>query len=110
MRASLELFFAMSLFTDLENFSVMRSNGCFKRRRGWHMGPRPQIENPRGEPFIYVMQPFYLLTLDEQASLMNVVWYYFITEDRGVDVLTIFDEDTGNEIGTFGRKGLLIGE
>jgi len=28
----------------------------------------------------------------------------------GVDVLTIFDEDTGNEIGTFGRKGLLIGE
>jgi len=73
-------------------------------------GLASRIENPRGEPFIYVMQPFYLLTLDEQASLMNVVWYYFITEDRGVDVLTIFDEDTGNEIGTFGRKGLLIGE
>ena len=73
-------------------------------------GLASRIENPRGEPFIYVMQPFYLLTLDEQASLMNVAWYYFITEDRGVDVLTIFDEDTGNEIGTFGRKGLLIGE
>ena len=73
-------------------------------------GLASRIENPSGEPFIYVMQPFYLLTLDEQASLMNVVWYYFITEDRGVDVLTIFDEDTGNEIGTFGRKGLLMGE
>jgi len=73
-------------------------------------GLASRIENPNGEPYIYVMQPFYLLTLDEQAALMNSIWYYYITEDRGVDVLTIFDEDTGNEIGTFGRKGLLMGE
>jgi hypothetical protein len=73
-------------------------------------GLASRIENPNGEPFIYVMQPFYLLTLDEQAALMNSVWYYFITQDRSVDVLTIYDEDTGNEIGTFGRKGLLMGE
>ena len=73
-------------------------------------GLASRIENPSGEPYIYVTQPFYLLTLDEQASLMNVVWYYFITEDRSIDVLTIYDNDTGNEVGTFGRKGLLMGE
>jgi len=73
-------------------------------------GLASRVENPSGEPYVYVTQPFYLLSLDEQASLMNVVWYYFITEDRSVNVLTIYDEDTGNEIGTFGRKGLLMGE
>ncbi len=73
-------------------------------------GLASRIENPNGEPYIYVMQPFYLLTASEQAALMNSIWYYYITEDRGVRVLTIYDEDTGNEIGTFGRKGLLMGE
>lgn len=73
-------------------------------------GLASRIENPNGEPYIYVMEPFYLLTLEEQAALMNSIWYYFITEDRGVGVLTIYDENTGNEIGTFGRKGLLMGE
>ena len=72
-------------------------------------GLASRTENPDGKPYIYVMQPFYLLTLEEQASLMNVTWYYFITDDRSVDVLTIYDEDTGNQIGTFGRKGLLMG-
>ena len=73
-------------------------------------GLAARIENPNSQPFIYVTQPFYLLTQEEQASMMNVLWYYFITEDRDVDVLTIYDNDTGNPIGTFGRKGLLMAE
>jgi len=73
-------------------------------------GLATRIENPNSQPFIYVTQPFYLLTQDEQASMMNALWYYFITEDRDVDVLTIYDNDTGNQIGTFGRKGLLMVE
>ncbi|GJM14801.1 MAG: hypothetical protein DHS20C13_01280 [Thermodesulfobacteriota bacterium] len=73
-------------------------------------GLATRIENPNGQPFVYVTQPFYMLTQDEQASMMNVLWYYFITEDRDVDVLSIYDNDTGNQIGTFGRKGLLIAE
>lgn len=73
-------------------------------------GLAARIENPNGQPFVYVTQPFYMLTQDEQASMMNVLWYYFITEDRNVDVLSIYDNDTGNQIGTFGRKGLLMAE
>ena len=73
-------------------------------------GLATRIENPNGQPFVYVTQPFYMLTKDEQASMMNVLWYYFITEDRDVDVLSIYDNDTGNQIGTFGRKGLLMAE
>lgn len=69
-----------------------------------------RIENPNSEPFVYVTEPFYLLSRSEQASMMNAIWYYYITEDRNVDELTIYDDATGNEIGTFGRKGLLMAE
>jgi len=73
-------------------------------------GLASRIENPTGQPYIYVTEPFYLLSNSEQASMMNAIWYYYITEDRSVDVLTIYDHNTGNEIGSFGRKGLLIVE
>lgn len=73
-------------------------------------GLATRIENPNGQPYIYVTQPFYQLSKSEQASMMNVLWYYFITEDRNVDVLAIYDNDTGNEVGTFGRNGLIIAE
>ncbi|MEX0998827.1 MAG: hypothetical protein WD000_02545 [Thermodesulfobacteriota bacterium] len=73
-------------------------------------GLATRIENPNSQPYIYVTQPFYLLTQSEQASMMNAIWYYYITEDRNVDVLAIYDNDSGNQIGTFGRKGLLIAE
>jgi hypothetical protein len=73
-------------------------------------GLATRIENPNSQPYIYVTPPFYLLTQSEQASMMNAIWYYYITEDGDVDVLAIYDNDTGNQIGTFGRKGLLIAE
>ena len=73
-------------------------------------GLASRIENPAGEPYIYVTEPFYLLSRSEQASMMNVIWHYYITEDRNIDDLTIYDTDTGNQIGTFGRKGLLMAE
>lgn len=73
-------------------------------------GLASRVENPTGKPYIYVTEPFYLLSKSEQASIMNVVWHYYVTEDGNVDVLTIYDHNTGNEIGTFGRKGLLIVE
>ena len=73
-------------------------------------GLASRIENPTGQPYIYVTEPFYLLSRSEQASIMNAIWHYYITEDRSIDVLTIYDDKTGNEIGSFGRKGLLIAE
>lgn len=73
-------------------------------------GLASRIENPTGQPYVYVTEPFYLLSNAEQASMMNVVWHYYVTEDINVDVLTIYDDGTGNEVGTFGRKGLLIKE
>jgi len=73
-------------------------------------GLASRIENPTGQPYIYVTEPFYLLSLSEQAAMMNVIWYYYITEDRSVDVLTIYDNESGEEIGTFGKKGLLMVE
>lgn len=73
-------------------------------------GLATRIENPNSQPYIYVTEPFYLLTSQEQASLMNVVWYYFITEDRQADVLTIYDNNTGDERGTFSEKGLVMTE
>lgn len=73
-------------------------------------GLASRIENPTGQPYIYVTEPFYLLSKSEQAAMINVLWHYYITEDRGVDVLTIYDDGTGNQIGTFGRKGLLMAE
>ena len=71
---------------------------------------RRPIENPTGQPYIYVTEPFYLLSISEQAAMMNVIWYYYITEDRRVDVLTIYDNESGEEIGTFGRKGIVMAE
>ena len=73
-------------------------------------GLATRIENPNSQPYIYVTEPFYMLTSEEQASLMNVVWYYFITEDRNSDVLTIYDNNTGEEKGTFSVKGLVMKE
>ena len=73
-------------------------------------GLASRIENPTGQPYIYVTEPFYLLSLSEQAAMMNVIWYYYITEDRRVDVLTIYDNESGEEIGTFGRKGIVMAE
>lgn len=69
-----------------------------------------RIENPAGKPFIYVLEPFYLLSTEEQSSLLNVVLYYYMTEDPGSDVLTIFSDETGQEIGTYTPSGLLMGE
>lgn len=73
-------------------------------------GLASRIENPAGKPFIYVLEPFYLLSADEQSSLLNVVLYYYMTEDRDSDVLTIFSDETGQEIGTYTPSGLLMGE
>lgn len=73
-------------------------------------GLASRIENPSGSPFIYVMEPFYLLSTDEQVSLLNVILYYYMTEDRDSDVLTIFSDETGQEIGTYTPSGLLMGE
>ena len=73
-------------------------------------GLASRIENPAGEPFIYVLEPFYLLSLNEQTDLLKVIWYYYATEDRESDVLTIYNDETGQEIGTYTPSGLLIGE
>lgn len=69
-------------------------------------GIAERIENPTGEPFVYVMSPFYGLSFEEQASLMNVIWSYYITKDRNSNVVTIYDNDTGQEIGTYSQAGL----
>lgn len=73
-------------------------------------GLASRIENPVGEPFIYVLKPFYRLSVDEQTSLLKVIWYYYMTLDRDSGVLTIYNEDTGQEIGTYTASGLLMGE
>ncbi len=73
-------------------------------------GIAERIENPAGKPFVYVLDPFFGLSFEEQASLMNVVWSYYITEDRSADVVTIYDAATGKEIGNYSRAGLKIGE
>lgn len=69
-------------------------------------GIAERIENPSGEPFVYVMNPFYGLTFEEQASLMNVIWSYYITEDRNSKVVTIYDNGTGQEVGSYSEAGL----
>jgi hypothetical protein len=69
-------------------------------------GIAERIENPAGKPFVYVLDPFYGLSFDEQAALMNVIWSYYITEDRNSNVLTIYDAKTGTEIGTYTQAGL----
>lgn len=73
-------------------------------------GLASRVENPDSKPYIYVTEPFFMLTSQEQASLMNVVWYYFITDDRDARVLTIYDNNTGEEKGTFSTKGLVMKE
>ena len=73
-------------------------------------GIAERIENPAGEPFVYVMEPFYRLTKSEQSSLLNVIWSYYITEDRNADVVTVYDNATGQEIGTYSQTGMKIGE
>ena len=74
-------------------------------------GIAERIENPAGEPFVYVMKPFYGLSVKEQASLMNVIWSYYITEDRNSSVVTIYDNDSGQEVGSYSQAGLkLTGE
>jgi len=72
-------------------------------------GIAERIENPAGEPFVYVMEPFYRLTKSEQSSLLNVIWSYYITEDRSADVVTVYDNATGQEIGTYSQAGMKIG-
>jgi len=69
-------------------------------------GIAERIENPAGEPFVYVMSAFYGLTFEEQASLMNVVWSYYITKDRNAKVVTIYDNDSGQEVGSYSQAGL----
>ena|SRR3990167_5408571 len=69
-------------------------------------GIAERIENPAGEPFVYVMEPFYGLSFEEQASLMNVVWSYYITEDRDSKVVTIYDNENGQEVGSYSQAGL----
>jgi len=69
-------------------------------------GIAERIENPAGEPFVYVMEPFYGLSFEEQASLMNVIWSYYITEDRNSSVVTIYDNVTGQEVGSYSQAGL----
>lgn len=69
-------------------------------------GIAERIENPAGEPFVYVMEPFYGLSFNEQASLMNVIWSYYITEDRNSNVVTIYDNVTGQEVGSYSQAGL----
>ena len=69
-------------------------------------GIAERIENPAGEPFVYVMSPFYGLTFEEQASLMRVVFNYYNTIDSNVKAVTIYDDQNGQEVGTYTQAGL----
>lgn len=98
-----------SLETDIErtkHLQEQRKNMIDEMVSG---GIAERIENPSGEPFVYVMEPFYGLTKAEQAALLNVVWSYYITEDRNANVVTVYDNATGQEIGTYSQAGMKIG-
>lgn len=69
-------------------------------------GIAERIENPAGEPFVYVKSPFYGLTFEEQASLLRVIFNYYSTIDGSVKSVTIYDDGNGQEVGSYSSAGL----
>ncbi|HVY54801.1 MAG TPA: hypothetical protein VHC46_03500 [Thermodesulfobacteriota bacterium] len=69
-------------------------------------GIAERIENPAGEPFVYVKSPFYGLSMEEQSSLMRVIFNYYSTIDGNVKSVTIYDDQNGQEIGSYSKAGL----
>lgn len=100
---------AASLETDIERTKHLQEQRKRIMDEMVSGGIAERIENPSGEPFVYVMEAFYGLTKAEQAALLNVIWSYYITEDRNANVVTVYDNATGQEIGTYSQAGMKIG-
>ena len=71
-------------------------------------GIAERIENPAGKPFVYVKSPFYGLSFEDQSSLMKVIFNYYSTIDSNVKELAIYDDQNGQEVGTYSKDGLKI--
>ena len=60
-----------------------------------------KVEKPALYPRVFVGQGFYVLTFDEKAQFINVVWAFYKTEDPKADIVLIKDGYSGKEIGKY---------
>jgi len=67
-----------------------------------------KIEKLAKYPHVYVGTTFYSLDYDQKSTLMNLILSYYITEDPKSDTVILYDNRSGNNIGTFTKSGLKL--
>ena len=67
-----------------------------------------KVEIPGTLPHLWVKPSFYTLNYETKKKFVEVVYAYFITENKVYDMVIIYDNMTGNKIGTFSEYGLSL--
>ena len=66
------------------------SRGIFKK-----------VEVPGNLPRLWVRPAFYALDFDTKSQFVNVVYAYYKTQDPRYEIVVLFDDRTGKEIGKY---------
>ena len=59
------------------------------------------VQVPALYAHVWVTPLFNSLNFDDKATFINVVYAYYISENPKSDIVTLYDSQTGKEIGTY---------
>ena len=60
-----------------------------------------KIEIPGSKPRVWVTPKFHLLTFSEKKTFIHLVYSYYYTKNSDYNMVRIFDNMTGKEIGGY---------
>ena len=70
------------------------------------LGIFSKVEMPGSLPHVWVTPTFRRLDFDDKQKFLNVVYAYYLTENRRSNIVVLKDSRTGKRIGTYSQYGL----
>ena len=70
------------------------------------LGIFSKVEMPGSLPHVWITPTFRRLDFDDKQKFLNVVYAYYLTENRRSNIVVLKDSRTGKRIGTYSQSGL----
>lgn len=65
-----------------------------------------KVEVPGTLTHLWVRRAFYALDFETKSQFVNVVYAYYITQNRQYNIVVLYDSKSGKEIGNYDYRGL----
>jgi hypothetical protein len=60
-----------------------------------------KVEVPGSLPHVWVTPRFYRLDFDTKQQFINVVYAYYVTDDKRRNIVVLYDSKTGKKVGSY---------